>query len=231
MGLQRYHLSTGESRDFNRVQSARPRAQAAGTRGTGISRRVWEHDPLVLNTENQTDPFHLFSCFEYLRRLVFSPRPLPLSPKRVHFVFEHFPMEPWPKPQGRCRVLSASCRCCPQGLLQVEEMADFPCLPVGLPPEAQLAWDTCPSSPAVMALTRPTPVPSHGVIPLRRVSQCSQPRHPAPAALQWGQWGTRARRPLPLWGLPLRSPSGRESHAPSIGRGHLLCLLLSLPLL
>lgn len=79
--------------------------------------------------------FHLFSCFERLRRLFFSPlAPSPAPQKRDDFVFRISPVEPWPKPRGRCRLLSASCRCCPQGLLQVEEMADFPRLPVGLPP-------------------------------------------------------------------------------------------------
>lgn len=91
--------------------------------------------------------FHLFLCSERLRRLFFSPlAPSPAPQKRDDFVFQQrFPVEPWPGPRGRCR-------CCPQGLLQVEEMADFPRLPLGLPPRH--SW------PGTHA--RPPPPSRHG---------------------------------------------------------------------
>lgn len=91
-----------------------PRHQAGG---------VWGHFLLSLRIRSSCFHvwktrliiFHLFSCFESLRRLFFSPlAPSSTPPKTDDFVFAHFPMEPWPKPRGRCRVPPASCRGCPR---------------------------------------------------------------------------------------------------------------------
>lgn len=83
-------------------------------------------------------------------------------------------------------MLSASCHYCLQGLLQVEEMADFLHLPVGLSPlppltpKVQLAWDTCPSSPPIWAPIKAspgqTPVPSHAMISLQHMTQMFLPK-------------------------------------------------------
>lgn len=109
------------------------------------------------------------------------PRPLPHLPKKGRLCLSAFPHGTLAKPWGRCLVLSASGHRRPQGLLQVEEMADFPRLPVGLSPRH--SW------PGTHA--RPPPPPRHcqanpgssrSVIPLRRVTQCSQPGHMAATA-------------------------------------------------
>lgn len=75
-------------------------------------------------------------------------------------------MELWPEPWGRCRVMSASCCYCPQGLLQVEEMADFPRLPIGLP--LRHSW------PRTHAHPLPCWGPQHGITrPIPRIQPWS----------------------------------------------------------
>lgn len=69
---------------------------------------------------------------------------------------------------------SAACqsRCCPQGLLQVEEMADFPRLPVGRPPRhswpgthARPPPPCCPARPIPGARPRCDPSRGESVLP------------------------------------------------------------------
>lgn len=98
-------------------------------------------------------------------------------------------MELWPEPWGRCRVMSASCCYCPQGLLQVEEMADFPRLPVGLP--LRHSWPGTHAHPLPCwgpqhSITRPIPESSHGLISSQHVIQMSPPS-PVEPAMWWKQ--------------------------------------------
>lgn len=73
---------------------------------------------------------------------------------------------------------------------------------------SQLAWDACPSSPAVTASPGWSSVPSQAVIPLRQ-------GHPVGMAVCWAQCGTRARLLPPCRELP--SVSDARHLQPSSG--------------
>lgn len=80
-------------------------------------------------------------------------------------------------------------------------MADFPCLSY---PQAQLAWDTCLFSPPSRH-HQADPQAPRGMVPLRRVTQCSQPGQTVVTACGGVSGALGPTVATSHWGCPWRS--------------------------
>lgn len=103
---------------------------------------------------------------------------------------------------------SAACqsRCCPQGLLQVEEMADFPRLPVGRP--SRHSWPGTPARPPPpRSPARPVPRAPPRCNPLTRGESVFPAGHPVGTASHGVRWALGPVPATALQATPPASPS------------------------
>lgn len=134
-----------------------------------------------------------------------SPSPSFTPPKREDFVFEHFPMEPWPKPRA-----DAEC-CLPVAAAVLVSFRWRKWLIFHAFPTRRHSW------PGTHA--RSPPPSQHRLLHPRGPAWCGSPATcdsvlPARArssdSLWWGQWGTPARCGHRPQGIPLEKPCVRH---------------------